>query len=63
MRILPPTPFLDNLTRTIGSVEVDRLYFDENGDVKDDAPEELKREIELLRDETWDPDEGVDLDE
>jgi hypothetical protein len=46
---LPDTPYLDMLTATIGSEAIDKLYFDANLNPKPDAPEELKREIALLR--------------
>lgn len=49
--VLPDTPFLDSLIMEYGSDYVFATYMDENMNVRDDAPEELKREIELLRSE------------
>ena len=43
------TPFFDSLCVELGPDVVFERYFDENLDVREDAPEELREEIRLLR--------------
>ena len=60
-RIHPDTPFLDSIVREKGSGYLTRKYFDKDYNVLSSAPDELKREIALLRGE--DPaDYGVERD-
>lgn len=49
VRIHPPTPFFDSLVEKHGSMSVFEKFFDKNLDPLPDAPDELKREVELLR--------------
>ena len=54
IRINPPTPFVDELVKEHGSFYVFDHYFDEDMEVLPDAPEELKREVEALRNpDSW----------
>lgn len=48
-RKLPPTPFFEDLIITQGSLTVFDKYFDSDMNLLPCAPEELVREIELLR--------------
>lgn len=48
-RVLPDTPFMDSVIAKHGSSYLFSKYFDSNMNVKEDAPKELKREAELLR--------------
>ena len=51
-RILPETPFLTGLLRKYGNEYVSSRFFDEHLNPLPDAPEELKKEIKLLRSES-----------
>ena len=46
--VLPDTPFMDSLILKHGSDYFFATYFDESMNVRDDAPEELKRECAML---------------
>ena len=48
-RIHPPMPVFDALVEKYGSEYVFDHFFDENGNPKPDAPDELKRETKLVR--------------
>ena len=48
-RVIPPTPFFDSLVQQYGSGAVFEKFFDKNLDPLPNAPEELKRETEMIR--------------
>lgn len=49
MRIHPPTPCMDKLIDEYGIVEFDEMFFDENGELVESAPQQLKNEIKALQ--------------
>lgn len=49
-RILPPTPVMDSYAKKYGGMtEVFELFFDKNYNPLPNAPEDLKKETEMLR--------------
>ena len=49
-RILPPTPVMDAMAEEYGGIsEVLEKFFDKDLNPLPDAPEDLKRETEMLR--------------
>lgn len=55
MRIYPPMPLFEELVTELGYFKFRERFFDDEGDVVEDAPQQLKDEIALLRDPDWDP--------
>lgn len=47
--VLPDTPFMSSVIKERGSEYLFKTYFNDDMEVREDAPDELKREIELLR--------------
>lgn len=64
MAVIPPPPgstdFFDALLWEFGPDDVRARYFDEGGQIRDDAPQRLKDEIAFLRDYYGPPPERAD---
>ncbi len=56
---MPECPMFEKLLDELGAFAVFDRYFDENNNIVDDAPQQLKDEVAMLREELGPIEDGV----